>query len=103
MDISVVERIFKSFINGLHIVFRPCCSITGRVATIAKFISLRVHVEGLEKNRRKFVWLGETMLYTNLVFQSFPTLHSARIASQIHFISIFIFCGLHKQPYKNDR
>ena len=45
---------------------------------------LRVHIEGLQKNLRKFVWLGGTMLYTNLVFQSFPTLRSARIASQIH-------------------
>ena len=45
---------------------------------------MRVHVEGLQKNLRKFVWLGGTMLHTNLVFQSFPTLHSARIASQIH-------------------
>ena len=32
---------------------------------------LRVHVEGLQKNLRKFVWLGGTMLHTNLVFQSF--------------------------------
>ena len=40
---------------------------------------------GSSKNQRTFVWLGGTMLYTNnLVFQSFPTLHSARIASQIH-------------------
>ena len=50
---------------------------------------LRVHVEGLQKNLRKFVWLGGTMLHTNLVFQSFPTLHSARIASQIHPVLLY--------------
>ena len=43
---------------------------------------LRVHFWGPQKNLGKFVWIGGTMLYTNLVFQSFPTLHSARIASQ---------------------
>ena len=37
--------------------------------------------KGLQKNLRKFVRIGGTMLYTNLLFQSFPTLHSARIAS----------------------
>ena len=31
------------------------------------------------------------MLYTNLVFQSFPTLHSARIASQIHSVLLDAF------------
>ena len=67
--------------RGRMDVFGRCMHVC---ITFILSILFRVHIEGLQKNLRKFVWLGGTMLYTNLVFQSFPTLRSARIASQIH-------------------
>ena len=50
---------------------------------------LRAHIEGLQKKEKICVARWDYAIHKSSFFQSFPTLHSARIASQIHPVLLY--------------